>query len=370
LRRFRAGSNAGGNPPAVNILLVTHFFYPSVGGTETVARILAEEFTAAGHAVKVITTTPAVPILEESPAFPFEIVRRPDAATLLAATRWSDVVLHNNPCFQSAWPLLAVPRPWLVTAHVGIPGWEAGWRAGCVGAFKRALLRRVPTYAVSRALAHELGLEGSAPVVPNPYRDDCFHPIPGIPRERDLLFVGRLVSDKGADRLVRALARLHPQGRPATLTIVGTGPEENALKALALREGVDSQIVWAGQRTAPEITRLMHAHRVLAIPSRWAEPFGLVALEGIACGCFPVGSHRGGLPEAIGPCGLTFESGLESDSENRAIDALTARLDQALGSEALRQSHLAHAAAHLQPHRRASVAAVYLDLLEQLRSRR
>ena len=34
--------------------------------------------------------------------------------------------------------------------------------------------------------------------------------------------------------------------------------------------------------------------------------FGVVALEGIACGCVIVGSEGGGLEEAIGPCGVTF----------------------------------------------------------------
>ena len=44
----------------------------------------------------------------------------------------------------------------------------------------------------------------------------------------------------------------------------------------------------------------------MVIPSRCAEPFGLVALGGIASGCAIVASDQGGLPDAEGPCGLYF----------------------------------------------------------------
>jgi glycosyltransferase involved in cell wall biosynthesis len=53
----------------------------------------------------------------------------------------------------------------------------------------------------------------------------------------------------------------------------------------------------------------LNRHRILVVPSRWPEPFGIVALEAIACGCVVVGSAGGGLSEAIGPCGLTFPNG-------------------------------------------------------------
>src|SRR5262249_18638080 len=49
--------------------------------------------------------------------------------------------------------------------------------------------------------------------------------------------------------------------------------------------------------------------RFLVVPSLWEEPFGIVALEGLACGCVPIVSRRGGLVEAIGPHGYSFENG-------------------------------------------------------------
>ena len=60
---------------------------------------------------------------------------------------------------------------------------------------------------------------------------------------------------------------------------------------------------------AGERAQLLHRHQILVAPSRYREPFGTVALEGIACGCAVVGSADGGLVDAIGPCGRTFPNG-------------------------------------------------------------
>ena len=45
-------------PSPMRILLATHFLYPNIGGLETVARVLADEFTALGHKVVVVTQSP------------------------------------------------------------------------------------------------------------------------------------------------------------------------------------------------------------------------------------------------------------------------------------------------------------------------
>jgi glycogen synthase len=82
----------------------------------------------------------------------------------------------------------------------------------------------------------------------------------------------------------------------------------------------------------------------MAVPSRWAEPFGSVALEGIACGCVVVGTHRKGLPEAIGPAGVTVAS-----------------LDSAAMAQALKFLLLLHP--YLARHSLAVVARGYLDVL-------
>ena len=104
-----------------------------------------------------------------------------------------------------------------------------------------------------------------------------------------------------------------------------------------------------GQRT--EIKRCIFDSRNL---SRWNEPFGVVALEGIACGCVVVGSSGGGLPEAIGPCGVTFPNG--------DVRALAEALMKCVGNECPYVQYSVITAAHLRHHEASTVAQAYIHV--------
>ena len=106
--------------------------------------------------------------------------------------------------------------------------------------------------------------------------------------------------------------------------------------------------------------QLLNAHQILVIPSRWQEPFGIVALEGIACGCVVVGSEGGGLKEAIGDCGPTFPNG--------DVQALTQTLVELLTNTGKLSTYRANAASHLSHHTSKAVAKAYLQVLERERS--
>jgi glycogen synthase len=173
-----------------------------------------------------------------------------------------------------------------------------------------------------------------------------------VRRDGDLVFLGRLVSDKGADTLLRALGELKAAGLQPRLSIVGSGPEEEMLRALSAELGLEAQVTFAGAQSGEPLARLINAHRIMVVPSRWAEPFGIVALEGIACGCVVVGSSGGGLPDAIGPCGLCFPNGDSS--------ALAAALRRLLTEQGLIAHFRAGAAAHLARHTTRAVAGEYL----------
>src|SRR5213075_1573200 len=172
-----------------------------------------------------------------------------------------------------------------------------------------------------------------------PYNDRVFRLIPGVTRDEDIVFVGRLVSDKGADLFLHALKLLQNDSLLPNLTIIGTGPEEQNLRRLTTELALDRQVTFAGQKSGAVLAEILNRHRVLVVPSRWAEPFGIVALEGIACGCVVVGSGKGGLKEAIGPCGLSFENG--------DAGALAAQLKQLLTEPGLQSTLRQNAEEHL-----------------------
>lgn len=336
-------------PRSMKILMSSHRFAPSVGGTEEVSRILAIEFTQAGHQVQVVTQTAET--TAEPLAFP--VWRRPTPATLLRLVAWSDVFFHNNISLGAAWPLLAVRRPWIIAHHTWLtrPDGRITWRER----WKQRAARGATNISISRAIAEHLNAESV--VIGNPYRDAVFRRDDTIPHDGELVFVGRLLPDKGLDLLLEAVALLGRQNRRPHLTIVGQGPEEGSLRQRCKTLGLDAQVRFAGTVVGPDLAALLNGRRILVVPSRWAETFGLVALEGIACGCVIVGSDRGGLPEAIGPCGLTFPSG--------NVPALAEILRDLLARGDDLSRWQIGAEAHLAPHRAAAVAARYLQVFAE-----
>jgi glycogen synthase len=176
-------------------------------------------------------------------------------------------------------------------------------------------------------------------------------------RPFDLAFLGRLVSDKGCALLLEAMGGLGQQGLHPRLLIIGQGPEELSLRAQATALGLGGQIEFAGPLSGAALVRRLNEARILVVPSLWNEPFGIVALEGIACGLAVVGSAGGGLPEAIGPCGLTFPNGDGA--------ALAARLAELLGNPARIGELLAKAPAHLARHDPKAAASAYLAVMER-----
>lgn len=333
----------------MRILFSSHVFAPSIGGLERVSEMLAGELARQGIEVKLVTQTPG----QGADAFPYEVHRCPDSRALLGLVRWCDLFFHNNISLPRAWPLLVVSRPWVVAHHVWIP------RQGFGARLKRFALRYAKGIAISEAVARHLRTPSI--VIPNPYDDETFRIIDGVPRQRDLVFVGRLVSDKGVDLLLDAIDRLRGSGIRPTLTIVGIGPEEARLRAQVRALELTQQVSFAGKVVGPELALLLNAHRIIVIPSTWNEPFGLVAIEGIACGCVAVGSSGGGLSDAIGACGVTFPNG--------SVEHLAGALHELLATPERLEGYRRGAAAHLRRHTRSAVAAEYVrEFREALRA--
>lgn len=339
----------------MKILFYSPAFLPHIGGLELNVANLAARLQAAGHEVTVVTTTGG----REPDAFPYRVVRRPSALELVRWVRWCDVFHQANVSLRGLWPLLLVRRPWVVSHH----SWycRTDGRIAWPDRLKRYLLRfAAASISVSRAVADDLGTPSV--VVPNSYRDELFRRLPGIGRTGDLVFVGRLVSDKGADVLFDALSLLAAEGLRPRLAVIGDGPELPALRQQAEKLGIPGQVDFLGTRTGEELVELLNRHRVLVVPSRYNEPFGIVALEGIACGCVVVGSEGGGLKDAIGPCGETFRNGDAAD--------LARTLGRLLRHPENDRDYLRHADEHLARHTAGRAAAAYLREMEGALRRR
>lgn len=124
-----------------------------------------------------------------------------------------------------------------------------------------------------------------------------------LPPER-LLYVGRIIADKGLHLVVEALGQLQNQGRRFELDVVGEWGDEGyrrRLEDLVKRYGLSKQIRFLGKKSREEVLRLYRQYRFLVVPSVWGEPFGLIVIEAMSRGCVPIVSDAGALPELVKP---------------------------------------------------------------------
>src|SRR5579875_715200 len=149
-----------------------------------------------------------------------------------------------------------------------------------------------------------------------------------------VLFVGRLVKEKGLDVLIdsfellllkqnhRANASHHHGGSKVSLLIVGEGQLKDRLIKDVEARGLSDSIIFTGFVDQGTLVSLYNASSVFVVPSRY-EPFGIVALEAMASRVPLIVSNVGGLPEIVkhGVTGLKFSSE-DSVSLCRAIQRL------------------------------------------------
>ena len=209
------------------ILFLCDRFYPEIGGIETVSEILASEFAVGSHEVHVITWSPSK--VEKSVSF--GVVRGPTILELFREFKWADVIFENNPCLKLSWPNFFYRKPRVVAVHTWISRTN-----GRVSARDRLKLRwlRAADKVIACSEAIRLRSRKDAVVIGNPYDHELFRLL-NIPRIKDYVFLGRLVSDKGVELLIDGFHQLiesvadRDVRRDLTLTIVGDGPERSAL---------------------------------------------------------------------------------------------------------------------------------------------
>jgi glycosyltransferase involved in cell wall biosynthesis len=144
-------------------------------------------------------------------------------------------------------------------------------------------------------------------VIPNGVDLATFDPCSDWPADDGyVLFVGRLVAQKGVEYLIRAFyyAHAHERFRDVRLKIVGDGELDSELKALAKNLLLsDEQVEFESTSpwlTRPEVANLYQRARVVVVPSI-DEPFGMTALEALACQRPVLATNVGGLPKLITP---------------------------------------------------------------------
>jgi glycosyltransferase involved in cell wall biosynthesis len=109
-----------------------------------------------------------------------------------------------------------------------------------------------------------------------------------------VLFVGQVIRGKGVDLLLRALAEVR---QPFRALIVGTGNHMQACVELARKLKLGGQVSFLGWVSHDRIGDYFGRARVVAVPSRWPEPFGMVGLEAMWASRPVVAFAVGGIPD-------------------------------------------------------------------------
>ena len=110
--------------------------------------------------------------------------------------------------------------------------------------------------------------------------------------------VGRLTSQKGFDDLIRAYPAIRRAVPESRLVIIGDGHMRAELETIAEQENVRENTIFAGFISDGELVSALRSSDVVVVPSRF-EPFGIIALEGMAARVPLVVSRVGGLAEIV-----------------------------------------------------------------------
>jgi glycosyltransferase involved in cell wall biosynthesis len=139
--------------------------------------------------------------------------------------------------------------------------------------------------------------KGVVRVVHNGVGEADLEPIEPAPNATDLVFVGEFRPVKGVDILIKAIGSLHRKGRPVSATIVGHGPEEEAMRAQVARLGLNDYFHFVPAMPA---RRAFSFGRIMVVPSR-SESLPYIVLEAAGAAIPLIATRVGGIPEIYGP---------------------------------------------------------------------
>jgi len=318
------------------VLYWAEAFWPTIGGIEVFSTNLISALKNQGYEFLVVTdhrsfNMPDEMLFQGTPVYRFHFQRLLEKQDIsqIAATRrrvaelkqtFRPDLIHMNACGPAVFFHLstadAYPLPALVTVHalLKLSGGSdtilghllrtAGWVSAVSAAVLNDVRRLHPEIAQrSSVIYNSLALPSEQP-----------EPLPfSAPR---LLCVGRLVKDKGFDTALTAFALVAKRFPDARMVIAGDGPASSGLMQLASRLGLTDTVEFIGWVDPQKIPELINTVTAVIVPSRWDEPFGLVALQAAHMARPVVATRVGGLPEVV----IHGETGLLVDRED--VDAL------------------------------------------------
>lgn len=373
----------------MHILILNSEFPPVGGGAGTASAQVARSLVAAGHRVTVLTTRHAdLPLEEDRDGF--QIIRLPARRQHLHRSSASEQLSFMLVAAFRGLPHVRRLRPDGVLAFFGAPSGAAAWfwsfftripyivslRGGDVPGFRpydfarehallKPLLRRVWRRAVA-VVANSQGLrqlgvdfEPQVPieVIPNGVDTASFAVDKRDWQPPRLLFIGRIVYQKGLDVLFDALSQL--AGLEWELSLVGDGPQMPRLRSLAQQYAISKRVNFLGWQDRRQLPALLAKSNLFVYPSRH-EGMPNAVLEAMASGLPVVATAIAGNEELV----KSGETGLLVPSDD--VAALAAALADLL-PDAKRREGMGAAARKLvsKQYNWQNTADAYVDLFKR-----
>jgi len=272
---------------------------PRYGGTEAIVDRLARGFVTAGHDVLLWTTgdsTCPVPkgwVLEraETERMGFDAIELHHLVRgYEALVGWGADIVHDHtligPVYAGRYPDLPV----ITTNHGPFDGHLAD--------LYRAIADDVPVIAISHDQASRALHVPIAAVIHHGIDLDAFPMGDGAGDERGpyFLYLGRMAPEKGARRAALAARRAGVR-----LLIAAKMQEswEREFFEQQVQPLLDGDVTFVGEVGGEDRLRLLQGATALVNPIRWAEPFGLVMIEALACGTPVLAYPEGSVPELV-----------------------------------------------------------------------
>ncbi len=296
------------------------------------------------HSVRVTTNTDGEIVSN------YSINRKPSLFQLFKLVQQSDIFVEANISLKTAIVGLFNRKKWVVIHHIPYLHQKT-----ITGIIKLWLTHFSHNICVSKYV--QKTIPGKSLVIPNFY-NTVFDAVSITEKTGSTVFVGRLVSDKGVDLLLNAFAEVIKEYPSNHLTIIGDGPEKENLLELCKKLNLQNHVTFINSLEPILLANKISTFKYLVIPSLWEEPFGLVALEGLAAGCTVTASDGGGLPEALGNFGILFKRGDKADLIKKLKEAYTLPSPNVTLSEDLKL--------HLAKHSKPFIAQQYLNYFSTL----
>ncbi len=256
------------------------------GASELIAGLLAEGLQRRGHEVRLFACSGSTATVSECRSFQetklattFEQRELIHVGYAIDAARGCDLIHNHCLAVGPAFSRL-VETPFLTTLHYLSPIVNA-FPAAAYVAVSDQQMRSLPALNILGRVYNGIDLRQ----FPLSLQHDDY-----------LLFLGRFHPNKGVDRAIDVARTLD---RPLVIAAPDPPDDQRAWFEHHVRPHLRGRIEWIGPVEGEAKARLLGRAAATLLPVRWDEPFGIVAIESMACGTPPVAIRRGAFPELI-----------------------------------------------------------------------